>query len=168
MFSSESSSDSEDEDVRPSRPKKTFKTVKLIGRKGYGGPSNFSTTSSSSASSRYIHSFHEKINTFITNSKLFIYFFGRSPSPASKKSSTGNAKPSPSSSTTTTPTTKKLCITIKKSPNLELQSKTLSGFKQDSSDSDSSDRYVLFTIYKSNLCQIFGIKSFFFFNLLMN
>ena len=116
----------------------------------------------------YIHSFHEKINTFITNSKLFIYFFGRSPSPASKKSSTGNAKPSPSSSTTTTPTTKKLCITIKKSPNLELQSKTLSGFKQDSSDSDSSDRYVLFAIYKSNLCQIFGIKSFFFFNLLMN
>ena len=117
----------------------------------------------------YIHSFHEKINTFITNSKLFIYFFGRSPSPASKKSSTGNAKPSSSSSTTTaaatkttTPTTKKLCITIKKSPNLELQSKTLSGFKQDSSDSDSSDRYVLFTIYKSNLCQIFGIKSFFF------
>ena len=90
----------------------------------------------------YIHSFHEKINTFITNSKLFIYFFGRSPSPASKKSSTGNAKPSPSSSTTTTPTTKKLCITIKKSPNLELQSKTLAGFKQDSSDSDSSDRYV--------------------------
>merc|ERR1719412_2996931 len=124
MFSSESGSDSEDEDVRPSRPKKTFKTVKLIGRKGYGGPSNFSTTSSSSASSR-------------------------SPSPASKKSSTGNAKPSPSSSTTTTPTTKKLCITIKKSPNLELQSKTLSGFKQDSSDSDSSDSEV--TINTSRL-----------------
>ena len=109
----------------------------------------------------YIHSFHEKINTFITNSKFF-FFSGRSPSPASKKSSTGNAKPSPSSSTTTTPTTKKLCITIKKSPNLELQSKTLSGFKQDSSDSDSSDRYVLLQSTSPIYAKYLALKVFFF------
>ena len=60
----------------------------------------------------------------------------RSPSPTLK---TANDKPSSSASSK-----KKIGITIKKSPNSEsrFETKPFSGYKRDSSDSDSSDRYV--------------------------